>query len=677
MSDFVGVTLKELDYSTSVQSQAATGAGFVGDYAWGPIEQPLTITTLDNYAITFGKPTSHNKIAYLTGASYLDYSDALRVVRVAGEGSKNATSLDYDYAKFELSNVLGTIEIGITFKNASNIEGKVVDFDSTTGILIVKDCTGLFSLSNALTFNNGATATINAIESEQYAKIKVKDSSGTLTVGKTITNESETASGTIIEVVEDVIIYKVISGEFLLNDLISTNDEVPVLATVASAPVYIDYGTGGILIKNNKIFDSMVVPYKFAARYAGEYGNSIKVSIANASTFSAWEYASLFDGAPEGNEIHIVIVDKDGVFYNSFPGNILSSYAYLSLEDGAKDEQGQDIYYRKVLNNQDGYVYAGTTNLDPIDFLDPIILGRGVEVAAQDSDLINGYDLFSDQENETSLYVFGANYSVTVINNIISMIDKRQDIMGIFSPSALSLLQHANINDTVDALKTWGDSVTMSNRVFLDSNWMYYYNRFDNEYVWIPMAGATAGVNSRCDTVNNPWDSPMGFTRGTYLNVAQLAWQPDKEARIAIYARSINPIYVSNQAGVVLMGDRTHVIKQSYFRQMAARKTLIIIERGAVAYLMFYLGENNNRQTRQLVTSNLTSWLRGLGAAGAFRLAQVVCNESNNTQQVIDEQKMRVLIRLLMQSSINTIELQVAVVNNVATFTENVIQGVF
>ena len=108
-----------------------------------------------------------------------------------------------------------------------------------------------------------------------------------------------------------------------------------------------------------------------------------------------------------------------------------------------------------------------------------------------------------------------------------------------------------------------------------------------------------------------------------------------------------------------------------------SRKTLIIIERGAVQYLMFYLGENNNRQTRQLVTTNLSSWLRTLGAAGAFRLAQVVCNESNNDQQIIDEQKMRVLIRLLMQSSINTIELQVAVVNNVALFTENVIQGVF
>lgn len=677
MSDFVGVTLKELDYSSSVQSQAVTGAGFVGGYTWGPVEQPLTITNLDNYAITFGKPVVSNKIAYLTGASYLDYSDSLRVVRVVGEGSKNATSIKYDYPKFVLTDVLGTIEVGAKVTTSEGaIEAKVVSFDEETLVLTVKSCTGLFAVDSVLTFANGATAKIASISLPQYAKVKISNASGEFAIDEAISNSNNTASGTIIEIKDDVILYTVSSGEFAVNDIISGAVSEST-ADIVAAPEYVDHGTGGILIKNPAAFDNMLVPYKFAARYAGELGNSIKVSFANASTFATWEYASLFDGAPEEGEIHLVVVDKDGVFYNSFAGNILSRYSYLSLTEGAKDEQGQDIYYSKVINNRDGYIYVGSEDLEPIDYLEGIQLGEGYYVEPQDDELVAGYNLFSDQENETSLYVFGANYSTTVVNSIIAMIEKRQDIMGIFSPSSLSLLQHANINDTVEAVKTWGDSITMSNRVFLDSNWMYYYNRFDNEYVWIPMAGATAGVNSRCDTVNNPWDSPMGFTRGTYANVAQLAWQPDKEARIAIYARSINPVYVSNQAGVVLMGDRTHVIKQSYFRQMAARKTLIIIERGAVSYLMYYLGENNNRQTRQLVTSNLSSWLRGLGSAGAFRLAQVICDERNNDQQVIDEQKMRVLIRLLLQSSINTIELQVAVVNNVAVFTENVIQGVF
>ena len=676
MGDFVGVTLKEFDYSTSVQSTSVTGAGFVSSYGWGPIEQPLTITNLDNYAITFGKPMTSNKVPYLVGASYLDYSDSLRVVRVAGEDAKNATTLNWSYPKFVITNVLGTIQVGLTVKNASNVEGTVVSYNEETHELTVKGLDGHWVSSNQLTFSNNATAEIASISSPQYAKITVYNVTGTFAVNETITNSDQTASGVITKIDGNTIIYTVTTGEFEVDDLI-TGSTSTATASVSIRPTYIDEGEGGILIKNLKAFENMSVPYKFAARYAGELGNTIKISVANSRTFATWEYANLFDGAPEENEIHLIVIDTAGSFYNSYVGNVLSRYSYLSLVPGAKDEQGQDTYYRKVINNQDGYIYVGNKDLEEIDFVGDIVLGAGADSEVTDANLIAGYNLFSDQENETSLYVFGANYSVTVINSIITMIDKRQDMMGIFSPSSLSTLQHSNINDTVNALKTWGDSITLSNRVFLDSNWMYYYNSFNDEYVWIPMAGATAGINSRCDTVNNPWDSPMGFTRGVYNNVLQLAWQPDKDARISIYARSINPIYVSNQAGVVLMGDRTHVIKQSYFRQMAARKTLIIIERGAVAYLMYYLGENNNRQTRQLVTSNLTSWLQGLGAAGAFRLAQVVCNESNNTQQVIDEQKMRVLIRLLMQSSINTIELQVAVVNNVASFTENVIQGVF
>lgn len=678
MGDYVGVTLKELDYSTSVQSLAVTGAGFVGSYAWGPIEQPYTIANLDSYAILYGKPYAANKISYLTGASYLDYSDSLRVVRVAGANSKNATTKNYTYVKYTLENVLGDIIPGSTMTNASLATATVASYDATTGEVSVLGLTGLFFAEDSITFSNNATAKISEVVENAYFTVEVDEVSGAFTADETLTGSVSDATAKFVSLSGTTLTCQVITGLFVEDDVITGGTvEVPVTSTATSDSTLFDVYEDGILIKNEDQFESMVAPYKFIAKYAGECGNHIKISIANSSTFNSWDYRSLYDGAPEEGEIHLVVVDVDGTFYNSFAGNILSQYSYLSLTPNAKDEQGQDIYYRKVINNQDGYIYVGSLDIESTDYNTAIVLSGGVNTEPTDADLIAGYNKFSDQELESSLYVFGANYSTAVMNSIISMVDKRQDMLAIFSPSSLSLLQHSNINDTVTAVKAWGDSITMSNRVFLDSNWMYYYNPFDNEYVWIPMAGATTGINSRCDTVNNPWDSPMGFTRGTYLNVIRLAWQPDKQARIDIYARSINPIYVSNQAGVVLMGDRTHVIKQSYFRQMAARKTLILIERGAVSYLMYYLGENNNRQTRQLVTSNLSSWLRTLGSAGAFRLAQVVCNEQNNDQQTIDEQKMRVLIRLLLQSSINTIELQVAVVNNVASFTENVIQGRF
>lgn len=675
MSDYVGVTLKELDYSTSVQTASASGAGFAGSYAWGPIMDAQTITDTDNYALIFGKPTKTNKIPYFTAWQYLGYSDNLRVVRVAGEGTKNSTSVNYDYTAFNVKDVIGTFEVGSTVEG-ENSKATAVVVSMVGNVLKVYHETGLFAANEKLTATNNATCTIESINSKQYRKIAISSVNGKFEVAETITGDQSNATGVIVQVLEDSLIYKMDANDFIAGETI-TGGTSAATAVVAKVADFVDYGPSGLLIKNGNVFDNMVVPFKFAARYAGEYGNSIIVSACDSNSFSKWKYAGLFDGAPEEGEIHLVVVDKDGTFFNSYAGNILSTYSYLSLAKGTKNDQGQDSYYKTVLNNQDGYVYAGDLDLEAIDLVNDIELTGGTLVEPTDGDLQAGYGVFSDQEREQSLYVFGANYSQAVTNNIIAMVDKRQDLMAIFSPNQLSILQQANKNDIVTSLNTWGDGITFSNRVILDSNWMYVYNTFDDEYLWVPMAGATAGVNSRCDTNNNYWDSPMGFTRGSYQNVTRLAWQPDKEDRIAIYARSINPIYVSNQAGVVLMGDRTHVIKPSYFRQIAARKTLIVIERGAASYLMYYLGENNNTQTRALVTSNLSQWLRTLGAAGAFRLAQVVCNEKNNTQQIIDEQKMRVLIRLLLQSSINTIELQVAVVNNVATFTENVIQGIF
>ena len=153
MGDYVGVTLKELDYSTSVQSLAVTGAGFVGSYAWGPIEQPYTIANLDSYALLYGKPYPANKISYLTGASYLDYSDSLRVVRVAGADSKNATTKNYTYVKYTLENVLGDIIPGSTMTNTALATATVASYDETTGegkiyLRPFNLSTGLFTMQN-------------------------------------------------------------------------------------------------------------------------------------------------------------------------------------------------------------------------------------------------------------------------------------------------------------------------------------------------------------------------------------------------------------------------------------------------------------------------------------------------------------------------------------------------
>lgn len=678
MANEIGVGLKEIDYSNSTTTASSSGAGFAGSFNWGPVMQPNTVSTIDDMANKFGIPSASNKIPFFTAAQYLDYSDDLRIVRAIGSTALNATNriLHGVTATIDLTSVSGTLSPGdpITILETSK-KATVKSYNAITGELVYIFEDGQFSEGQTVKSVKGFSGEITEVGTSTY-KIKVSDSSE-FEIGEVITGVTSSAIGTIIAKSDDYLIYTPSTGIFVISETIEGTDS-SATGIVESAPEIITYSTGGILIKNYDEFDGMVVPFTFVARYPGELGNSILVSIANSATFESWVYKDLFDGAPAVNELHLVIIDTNGVFNNSYNGKVLKKYSYLNYVDiNSKDESGQSDYYKKIINNQDSYIYAGDTTVTDLDFLLSSVMIGASNGTITDSDLISAYQKFSNAELETAFYLFGSNYSTAVTNAIISVIVQRGDIQGCFSPNTLSILQGSDESIISEAVVSWGDTITFDNHVILDSNWMFVYNKFNDEYIWVPMCGATAGINSRCDTINNVWDSPMGFTRGVYLNVTKIAWNPDKNSRKTIYARSINPIYISNQAGTVLMGDRTHIIKQSYLRQIAVRKTITLIERSAIQFLYFYLGQNNNSQTRMLCRSKLEQFLRQLGSQGAFRMAQVVCDESNNTQQVIDDQEMRVLIRILPQSSINWIELTVAVVNNTAVFTENVIQGIF
>ena len=109
-----------------------------------------------------------------------------------------------------------------------------------------------------------------------------------------------------------------------------------------------------------------------------------------------------------------------------------------------------------------------------------------------------------------------------------------------------------------EAIIEWGNTITKSDKVFLDNNWRQVFDTYNNVYVWVPCCSATCGISSRCDTNYEVWLSPMGYTRGIYLNTTKLAWEPNKQYRDAIYKVSINPIFTDGSEGVVFMAEKIH-----------------------------------------------------------------------------------------------------------------------
>lgn len=664
------VTLREEDLSSYVQSYSASQAGFAGDFSWGPVDYPYVVANEEVLARIFGKPTTSNNSTFYTVKSYLDYSDNQVIVRSVGSKAKNATDKNDIAVVAQISNLNGTFKIGETINTSDNKTAVVTEVTATT--LSYYDESEQLSDNTTITGElSGATATIVSA-GKSYKSMNIKDLTGELNVNDTITGGSSSAAGVIVEINDNKIIYQLTTdNDFISNESVVTNQSATFTVSVLNG-IYNHY-SAGILIKNIDMFNQLAEKdFTFAARYPGELGNSILVSVGTSTNFSSWKYNQLFDNAPEANEIHLVVIDTKGKFANSYEGNILQTFAYLSLDKESKNEYGEYNNYKYVINNNSAYIYVGDKELNEDEYQ---LIG-GVDSTPETADIINSYKVFAQPSSSDILYYYSGLYNADVDNSIIAMAEDNMKTI-LFTSPIKSAVMTGDDQAKSDAVVAWGNTITKSDKAFLDNNWRQVFDTYNNVYVWVPCCSATCGISSRCDTNYEVWMSPMGYTRGIYLNTTKLAWEPSKQYRDAIYKVSINPVFTDGSEGVVLLGDRTHVMKPSYFRQLAVRKTLIIIEQGALGYLKYFLGENNNAQTRALATNNISKYLRDLGARGAFRRAQVVCNETNNTEQVIDEQKMRCLIRIQPQSSINYVELTVSVVNSVAQFTENIIPGTF
>ena len=661
MATTPGVILKEVDESSYVETTSVSQAGYVGIMNWGPIDYPSLVSNTNVLAALFGKPTT-NAQSWYTAKSYLDYSDNLMLVRSVGEHSKNATDKTYRDLSATLSNVAGEFTVGEKITTSDDKTATITKIGKNS-IEFYNESAQLKENTTITGASSGATATITAVDKSYNSMII--NTIAEIEAGKTLTGQVSSATAKVIEVKGTEVVYELTSeNDFQIDEtVVADNGQY----TVKSVLGIYHYFTAGILIKNIDDFRSMELkPFIFAARYAGELGNSIAVYYADSTSFDTWQYKNLFDTAPDAGEYHIVVVDTNGVFYNSYAGNVLETYAYVSKDPDAIDINGQNNYYKNKINEASSYIYCGDNDFDKLDYSNQ--LANGIAIQPNDSDIINSYNIFTQPTTSDTFYLF-SDYSVAVDNAIVAICESTQTMQALFSAPKEALMSKTE-STNVDAIKAWSNQITISNRVFLDANWRQVLNTFNNTYLWVPCCSATAGLTSRTDTNYDIHMSPMGRTRGIYLNTTKLLWEPSKNAQGAIYSVSVNPIFTQGSFGVVLWGDRTHIMRASRLRQWGVRRMLTTIEIAMTYFLGFAIGENNNVQTRALYKSQLEQFLREKRAQGWFVNFEVILDETNNTEQIINEQKMRVLVRILPQSSINWVELTLVVVNSVAQFTE-------
>lgn len=396
----------------------------------------------------------------------------------------------------------------------------------------------------------------------------------------------------------------------------------------------------------------------WAAKFAGVKGNSLKVSIVDADTFTTWDYASQFSVAPgtsdgaisvggSNDELHIVVVDEDGVFTGT-AGTILEKFAFVSKANDVKNNDGTSNYYKEVVNRGSKYVYwmdqptAGTnwgTTATNKDFAmlvaaeEASLTGGVSDDAVTDADLTGGFDMFSnDEKYDVSLIVSGL-ASQTVQDMLTGLVETRRDCVVFLSPSLNAVV--SNVGSEASTIITERNALTSSSYAVMDSGWKYQYDRYNDTYRWIPLNGDIAGLCARSDNLTDPWYSPAGYTRGQIKNVVKLAWTPNRTDRDNLYKSGVNPVVSFPGQGTLLFGDKTMLAKPSAFDRINVRRLFIVLEKSIATAAKYQLFEFNDVFSRAQFRNLVEPFLRDVQGRRGVTGFQVVCDETNNTEQVI------------------------------------------
>jgi len=296
--------------------------------------------------------------------------------------------------------------------------------------------------------------------------------------------------------------------------------------------------------------------------------------------------------------------------------------------------------------------------------------------------LAEGYDLFAKAEDiDISLVLQGkpiggttvvngdtvqkfqlANY---IINNIC---DTRRDCVALISPDKNTVLN--NVGREANSVKNWRGALTSSSYAVLDSGYKYQYDRYNDIYRWIPMNGDIGGICARTDDTNDAWWSPAGFNRGQIKNLVKVAFNPNKAERDILYSNGVNPVVTFPGQGTVLYGDKTLQAKSSAFDRINVRRLFIVLEKAISTAAKYSLFEFNDAFTRAQFRNLVTPYLRTIQGRRGITDFKVVCDDTNNTAQIIDTNQFVGDIYIKPARSINFIQLNFIAVPSGVQFTE-------
>ena len=701
-----GIVVREVDLTIGrVDPVSGSIGALVAPFAKGPVDLPQLIENEDDLLDTFGRPYSTDKHYehWMVASSYLAYGGTLRVSRASDLGLKNG--------------FVG-IAASVMIKSTEHYEQLGYDENPITNVTVAARNPGSWSNGIRVAIVDGRADQILSGVGTGIGPTLFQVGMGVsvnVPAGLTLPGAGTTSvldgyfQGLITEVGSD---NNSVSVKFLQHvSAAGTRKNVD----YQQNGVYALPQTGVI-----SVFTDANASVG-STSYTGEKDWFENQSITLNTGSLEWDAiankpgTSAFAEARGGrfDEVHVVVIDDKGDITGN-AGTILEKHLNLSKAKDAEFSVGSPSYWRKYLYTNSEYIFGGsapvgvttiahsdngahTYELDDDTGWDQkaenvnfggsgvvnVVLAGGLNYGGKANtntdgalnsgldDIITGLTAFENtEEYEVDFILMGsANYpkeqAQALANKCIAVAEARKDAVAFVSPYRQAFLSDNTVGTvTVNNIDTITDNVvgfyspvTSTTYGVLDSGYKYMYDRFNDTFRYVPLNGDVAGTCARTDIEQFPWFSPAGTSRGAILNAVKLAYNPGRKQRDILYTNRINPVIFSPGAGIILFGDKTGFGKSSAFDRINVRRLFIFLEDAISAAAKDFLFEFNDEITRTNFVNIVEPFLRDVQSKRGIQDYVVICDETNNTAAVIDNNEFVADIFIKPARSINFIGL--------------------
>ena len=727
-----GVLVREVDLTVGRADNVLDNIGAIaGPFSIGPVDDAIDITTEQELINVFGKPlsTDGQYEYWMSASSFLSYGGVLKVVRTDGTTLNNAnagvgfaytTSLkiknfddyqanysddiaDYVFAAKNPGSWANNLKICVIDDKADQTVGITTTDPGAAGAVIGYGVTT--PLVNAVIPGVGSTTSFNGYIKGIITGVSTASTTGNSTIDIRVL--SRVSTGTTDNGTEYPISYAQgnANASFQASDAISFYNNSGITTgngTVSAVTTVSDwYDSQTLNLTNTTIFWSSIAPKPISNGY-------------------------VLDRQGKNDALHVVVVDDTGSV-TGIQGNLLEKHLNLSKSTDAVSAVNapQKIFWKDYLALFSSYVYVGdnpSTGNDSYHGTTPLAtgfssgytkvtegsgqwnqlaqgvtfsalgnvtyaLGGGVDYSASNGmtatlgNLFTSYNLFANQDEIAVDYLImgpglGNKFeSQAKANQLISIANNRKDCIAVISPHRADLIQGdggpiTNTDTQTDNIIQFFAPLSSSSYAIFDSGYKYTYDRFNNKFRYIPCNADVAGLCVRTSIFAYPWFSPAGQQRGILNNAIKLAYNPNKAQRDQLYPVRINSIVNQPGIGILLFGDKTALGYASAFDRINVRRLFLTVEQALQKSAEAQLFELNDQITRANFVNIVEPYLRDVQAKRGLYGFLVICDETNNTPDVIDNNEFRADIFLKPAKSINYVTLTFVATRTGVSFEE-------